>query len=104
MGGAWDATNVIDAPVAVITPVDLDHQHFLGDSVLDIAGEKSGIIKADAIVVSAEQEEDVAEILRERAEEVGARIVFSGRELGITARDVAVGGQQISFTSLAGEH
>lgn len=104
MGGAWDATNVIDAPVAVITPVDLDHQHFLGDSVLDIAGEKSGIIKADAIVVSAEQEEDVAEVLRERAEEVGARIVFSGRELGITARDVAVGGQQISFTSLAGEH
>ena len=76
MGGAWDATNVIHAPVAVITPIDLDHQHFLGDSVLDIAHEKSGIIKPDAIAVSAAQDDEVAQILRERAEGAGARIVF----------------------------
>lgn len=104
MGGAWDATNVIDAPVSVITPVGLDHQHFLGDSVVDIAHEKAGVIKADAIAVSAEQDPEVAEILRERAEEVGARLVVEGSEIEVTARDVAVGGQQISLRSLAGEH
>ena len=104
MGGAWDATNVIDAPVAVITPIDLDHQHFLGDSVLDIAHEKSGIIKPEAIAVSAEQDPEVAEILRARAEEVGARLAVEGEHLAVTARDVAVGGQQISMRSLAGDH
>ena len=104
MGGSWDATNVIDAPVSVITPIDLDHQHFLGDSVLDIAHEKAGIIKPEAITISAPQHDDVASILRDRAAEVGARILFDGLELGLTARDVAVGGQMISMTSLAGDH
>ena len=51
MGGSWDATNVVDAPVSVVTPIDLDHRHFLGDTVEEIAGEKAGIIKADAITV-----------------------------------------------------
>ncbi len=44
MGGSWDATNVVDAPVSVVTPIDLDHRHFLGDTVRDIATEKAGII------------------------------------------------------------
>src|SRR6478672_10322916 len=55
MGGRWDATNVADGSVAVVTPVDLDHQHFLGDTVELIATEKSGIIKEGAIAVSALQ-------------------------------------------------
>src|SRR6476661_9363324 len=55
MGGSWDATNVVDAPVSVVTPIDLDHRHFLGDTVEEIAGEKAGIIKADAITVTGLQ-------------------------------------------------
>src|SRR5690349_10393088 len=70
LGGSWDATNVADGSVAVITPVALDHQHFLGDDVESIATEKSGIIKADALVVSGVQEPGVAQILADRAAEV----------------------------------
>ena len=56
MGGTWDATNVADAQVAVVTPVDLDHAEYLGPDVATIAGEKAGIIKADAIAVLAHQQ------------------------------------------------
>src|ERR687894_247587 len=53
MGGTWDATNVVDARVAVVTPVALDHAEYLGPDVGTIAGEKAGIIKADSIAVIA---------------------------------------------------
>ena len=50
MGGTWDATNVVDAQVAVvITPMSLDHTQLLGDTTAEIAGEKAGIIKPGAI-------------------------------------------------------
>ena len=105
MGGSWDATNVVDAPVSVVTPIDLDHRHFLGNTVEEIAGEKAGIIKADAItVVGVQQSPEAAEVLVERATDVGARILFEGNDFGVTARDVAVGGQQISLRGLAAEY
>ncbi|MBT9255723.1 bifunctional folylpolyglutamate synthase/dihydrofolate synthase [Phycicoccus sp. MAQZ13P-2] len=105
MGGAWDATNVVDAPVSVITPIDVDHRHFLGDTPAEIAQEKSGIIKADGIAVSGVQDDrDAAEVLVDRAAEVGARIVFEGNDFGVTTREVAVGGQQLSLKGLAGEY
>lgn len=104
MGGSWDATNVVEADVAVITPIDVDHQHFLGDSILDIAREKSGIIHPDAITVSAPQDPEVLEILRDRTEEVGARLTVEGADFGVLERDVAVGGQQVSLRGLAGDH
>ena len=44
MGGRWDATNVVDAPVAVITPIGVDHTDYLGHDIADIAAEKAGII------------------------------------------------------------
>src|SRR3954465_14619400 len=113
LGGSWDATNVIDAEaagvtdaqVAVVTPVDLDHTHLLGDDVVSIAEEKSGIIKADSVTVSGVQDEDVARVLLDRVEEVGgARIVFEGNDFGVLAREVALGGQQVSLRGLAGEY
>jgi dihydrofolate synthase/folylpolyglutamate synthase len=105
MGGAWDATNVIDAPVSVITPIGLDHQHFLGDTIELIATEKAGIIKPDAITVMAVQPEpDAVDVLGARAAEVGARLVAEGVDIGVTARDVAFGGQQISVRGLAAEY
>ena len=105
MGGRWDATNVADGTVAVVTPVDLDHQHFLGDTVEQIASEKAGIIKEGAIAVSALQPHDaVLDILRERAEEVGARLAVEGVDFGIRTAEVAVGGQQFSMQGLAGEY
>jgi dihydrofolate synthase/folylpolyglutamate synthase len=55
LGGTWDNTNVIDAEVAVVTPIGLDHTQYLGDTVLRIAAEKAGIIKPDAVAILAAQ-------------------------------------------------
>ena len=105
MGGSWDATNVVDATVAVITPIAIDHTHFLGDTVTQIATEKAGIIKPDAITVAGLQPEpDAVEVVVDRANELGSRLVLEGTDFGVTARDVAVGGQQISVRGLAAQY
>lgn len=104
LGGGWDATNVADGQVAVVTPVALDHTRLLGSTVERIAAEKSGIIKPGAIAVSSVQEPVVATILADRADQVGARIVFESVDFGVTSREVAVGGQRLSFRGLAGEY
>jgi dihydrofolate synthase/folylpolyglutamate synthase len=97
LGGSWDATNVIDGKVAVITPIGLDHQRFLGYDVASIAGEKAGIIKPGAIAVIAEQPEEAAEVLYARAAEVGATVLRQGYEYSLISREVAVGGQLITI-------
>ena len=101
MGGSWDATNVADGAVSVITPISLDHQHFLGSSETEIALEKSGIIKTEAIAVSAEQDPAVRAILDQRAEEVGAQIAHEGDQFALEGGDVAVGGQAVTVRGLA---
>jgi dihydrofolate synthase/folylpolyglutamate synthase len=102
MGGSWDATNVVKAAVAVVTPIALDHERFLGPSVEGIATEKGGIFKTGALVVSASQEPEVAEILIGLAREVGTSPAFEGNEFGILSREVAVGGQQLTIRGLGG--
>ncbi|MGZ4649988.1 MAG: bifunctional folylpolyglutamate synthase/dihydrofolate synthase, partial [Kineosporiaceae bacterium] len=72
MGGTWDATNVADARVAVVTTVDLDHAEYLGPDVPTIAGEKAGIIKRDAIAVLARQQPGALDVLVRRAVEMEA--------------------------------
>ena len=73
MGGTWDATNVADAQVAVVTPVDLDHAEYLGPDVATIAGEKAGIIRIDAIAVLAHQQPGALDALVRRAGGRGRR-------------------------------
>ena len=112
MGGEWDSTNVVDAEVAVITPIALDHQRWLGHSVAEIAGVKSGIIKPGATAVVATQEEDVAEVIAARAGEVNARLVIEveGEDvaslpgIAVLDRQVAVGGQVISLRGIGGTY
>ena len=115
MGGLWDATNVADGKVAVITPIGMDHAEYLGDTLEAIAGEKAGIIKPGATVVIAQQELEVAEVLLEQAARVEATVAREGLEFGVAARDIAVGGQMLAlqglqdlypdvFISLFGEH
>jgi dihydrofolate synthase/folylpolyglutamate synthase len=65
MGGRLDATNVLDAPLCVITKIDLDHQAFLGNTLAKIAAEKAGIIKNARFVVSAPQESSALAVLKE---------------------------------------
>lgn len=104
LGGITDATNVGDGQVAVVTPISLDHTELLGDTVEDIALEKAGIIKPGSFLVSAIQPRDAAQVLLERAQEVGAEFRFEGVEFGVESRTVAVGGQVVSLTGLAGRY
>jgi dihydrofolate synthase / folylpolyglutamate synthase len=104
MGGSWDATNVADATVAVITPIAVDHTAYLGERAVDIAREKAGIIKPGSVVVSAEQAEDVDAVLAERAAEVGATLLREGRDFGVAQRVPAVGGQMLRLQGLRGEY
>lgn len=104
LGGITDATNVGDGQVAVVTPISLDHTDLLGDTVEDIALEKAGIVKPGSFLVSAIQPRDAAQVLLERAREVGAEFRFEGVEFGVESRTVAVGGQVVSLTGLAGRY
>ncbi len=100
MGGSWDATNVVDATVAVVLPVAVDHAAYLGNSPTDIAREKAGIIKPGSVAVLAEQSPEVAEVLLDRVAEVGASVVREGLDFGVTSRVPAVGGQMLTLQGL----
>lgn len=74
MGGALDATNVIkNTLISVITSIGYDHMGFLGNTLEEIAGQKAGIIKKDAIVVSAPQPENIRKVLENVAQEKQAK-------------------------------
>ena len=75
LGGRLDSTNVITPEVAVITQIDFDHENFLGHSIEEIAGEKAGIIKPGAWVVSAAGNAAARKVIGRRAAEQGARLV-----------------------------
>ncbi|MFM7145028.1 MAG: bifunctional folylpolyglutamate synthase/dihydrofolate synthase, partial [Actinomycetales bacterium] len=102
MGGRWDATNVADAQVAVVTPIGLDHCDYLGETIELIAGEKAGIIKAGGIAVLGEQVPDAATVLLDRCGHVGATVARYGVEFDVLRRDQAVGGQVLALRGLAG--
>ncbi|WP_433491927.1 bifunctional tetrahydrofolate synthase/dihydrofolate synthase [Nocardia grenadensis] len=110
MGGSWDATNVIDAQVAVITPIGLDHTEYLGPDLTSIAGEKAGIIKrapeslvpTDTVAIIAEQDPEALEVLLRRAVETDAAVARAGSEFQVLSRRIAVGGQQLELQGLGG--
>jgi dihydrofolate synthase / folylpolyglutamate synthase len=104
LGGTWDSTNVVDPVVAVVTPIGLDHQAYLGDTVEAIANEKAGVIKPRSIVVLAQQEPAAADVLLRRAVEVGATAAREGVEFGVVRRTVAVGGQQLTLQGIGGPY
>ena len=106
MGGAWDATNVLNADAAVIGPIDMDHMQWLGDSVERIAGEKAGIIKPDCTVVVGPQphEDDVMPVIEAVAERNRAKLVRDGREMEVLSRMPAVGGQVATLATPLGTY
>lgn len=104
MGGGWDATNVADADVALVTPIAIDHASYLGSSAEEIAGEKSGIIKPGSFAVLAQQEVEVAEVLLHRVGEVEATVAREGMEFGVVDRAAGVGGQVVSLQGLGAEY
>ncbi|ORV94327.1 dihydrofolate synthase [Mycobacterium interjectum] len=108
MGGRWDATNVVNAPVAVITPIGIDHVDYLGDDIAGIAGEKAGIItKApdgapDTVAVIARQVPEAMEALLAQAVRADAAVAREDSEFAVLGRQVAIGGQVLQLQGLGG--
>jgi dihydrofolate synthase / folylpolyglutamate synthase len=75
LGGRLDSTNIVEPEVAIITPIDFDHENFLGHSIEQIAGEKAGIIKAGGTIVSSVVRPEARAVVAGRCEEMGARLV-----------------------------
>ena len=81
LGGRLDSTNVIENPLAsIITPIERDHERFLGSELTQIASEKAGIIKKNVPVISASQTNEVEETLKNKAREMNAPIFFEGAD------------------------
>jgi dihydrofolate synthase/folylpolyglutamate synthase len=104
MGGAWDSTNVADGDVAVITPIAMDHERYLGETLVEIASEKSGIVKDGATLVLARQTEDVEGVVLAAAAERGARVIREDVEIAVVERSVAVGGQLLTLRGTGGTY
>ena len=104
MGGEWDSTNVANADVAVITPIDLDHVEILGPTIRDIARTKSGIIKPATAVVSAIQREDAMEEILAACKKNESPLAVLGRDFDITRTQPGVGGQLVGIRGLVGEY
>lgn len=111
MGGRWDATNVVDATVAVITPIALDHADYLGDTLTAIAGEKAGIIKpgdpealvpSDPVTILAPQEPEVTDVLLRATVEAGTIVARQNSEFSVLESATAVGGQLLTLQGLGG--
>lgn len=113
LGGRWDATNVVNADVSVITPVGLDHTDYLGDTLAEIAGEKAGIIKPredaddpltpnENIVIIAEQDPEAMRVILQQAVDVEAGVARSGSVFAALESRIAVGGQQVNIQGLGG--
>jgi dihydrofolate synthase/folylpolyglutamate synthase len=101
MGGEWDSTNVADGQVAVFTPIALDHQARLGNTIAEIARTKGGIIKPAATVVTAMQTLDALDELTEAAAHDEASMVVELRDFALESTTVAVGGQVITVRGRA---
>ena len=85
LGGRLDATNVIDKPaLTVITPVSIDHQQFLGDTLPEIAAEKAGIIKRGVPCIVGPQEDGALDVIEARAERLGAPLMVYGQHWHVT--------------------
>ncbi|OBI99792.1 dihydrofolate synthase [Mycobacterium alsense] len=108
MGGRWDATNVVNAPVAVITPVGIDHVEYLGGDVAGIAGEKAGIIHRapegapDTVAVIARQVPEAMEALLAQSVRADAAVAREDSEFAVLDRQVAIGGQVLQLQGLGG--
>jgi dihydrofolate synthase/folylpolyglutamate synthase len=112
LGGRFDATNVADGRVAVVTNVSVDHVEYLGRSRLEIATEKAGIVKPGATLVLGETDPDVHAPFLERD---AGRVLLRDRDFGVAATRVAHGGRVVDlytpdaryeqvFLSLHGAH
>lgn len=116
LGGRWDATNVVNAPVTVITPIGVDHAEYLGDTLAEIAAEKAGIIgkqeeeivpsgtDLSTVAIIARQAPEAMEALLAQAVRADASVAREDSEFAVLGRQVAVGGQLLELQGLGGRY
>jgi dihydrofolate synthase/folylpolyglutamate synthase len=101
LGGTWDATNVADAQVAVVTNVSLDHVGILGPTLSDIAAEKAGIVKPDSVLVLGETDPALAAIFTRAA---AAEVWERGSAFACEANRLAHGGRLLDLRTMGAEY
>ncbi len=104
LGGRLDATNVVSPEVGVITSISLDHREVLGDSILEIAGEKAGIIKPKSTVVSSPQTDEVTQVIEETCTGLGVELVRVGRDVTWQSVGFDLGGQSLLVEGRLGRY
>jgi dihydrofolate synthase/folylpolyglutamate synthase len=95
--GRWDATNVVDSQVAVITNIAVDHTEFAGPTKTHIATEKAGIIKPGSAVVVGETAPDMVAVFSEAAASVGASLLRRGDDFDVLENQLSLGGRQVDL-------
>jgi dihydrofolate synthase / folylpolyglutamate synthase len=101
MGGLWDATNVADATVAVVSNVDVDHVEYLGPTREGIAREKAGIVKPGSILVLGETDPELAPVFEATPHDA---VLRRGIDFGVRSTQLAHGGRVVSLYTPGGEH
>lgn len=105
LGGRWDATNVVEPEVAVVTNVSYDHVEVLGPTLLDIAAEKAGIVKPGCRLVVGETEPELVEVFVAAADAAGvAEVWLRGVDFECEAAHVAVGGRLLDVRTPGGRY
>ncbi len=104
LGGRWDATNVADGSVAVVTNIALDHVEFMGNDRRAIAAEKAGIIKDGATVVTGERDPEIISIIGDEAATHDATLLVADRDFATVENKVAFGGRYVSVQTTAREY
>jgi dihydrofolate synthase/folylpolyglutamate synthase len=99
MGGRWDATNVIVPLLSVITNVDMDHTNYLGHTLIEIAGEKCGIIKRERPVVIGELSEEALRVVQAEAKNAAAPVIRAADAVSVLHQGEEDGAQLIHVES-----
>ena len=102
MGGRLDATNIVESDLSIITNIELEHKEFLGDRIEKIAWEKAGIIKPNGLAFSANQQSEAEKVIRERAKDQNATLIFVKDEIENPRWENSMDGLNLSF-ELSGE-
>lgn len=101
MGGGWDATNVADGEIAIVTNVSLDHVDYFGPTRVDIATEKAGIVKPGSTLVLGETDPELVPIFVARRP---SGVVLRDEAFGVTKNDLAHGGRAIDLFTPSARH
>ncbi len=104
LGGRLDATNVITPLVSAITPVSYEHTDKLGPTLREIASEKAGIIKDNAVCVVAPQEKEALDAIKRIAKDRGARLILVGRDVRFKEIASSEAGEQFAISALGDEY